>query len=182
MTELVVYELISDFEEFSGGNVSLVGGEMFDVGDALDRGQGRIVLAPGPRSAEEGQEVSEAEAKRANRDSEIADALDKYPAVARTEPIDGDEPPSYEDVDISLGADSTREELYRRAQELEIPNRSTMNRDELAAAVSAKEEELAADASNAPPGEEGEVVQMATTEEESAGGDGDHDDGQGEEA
>ena len=163
--ELIAFVLTPDFEEFSGGNVSLVGGEMFDVGDALDKGNGRIVLGPEPRRNEDGQ-ASEAEEVRANRDAQIADALLKYPALERAEVEDGDEPASFADVDVTLDSGSTKEELLERAKELDIPRRSTMSKEELAEAIAAREEELAADA-------QGEAEGEGSGDQEGGAGDGD---------
>lgn len=143
--ELIAFVLTPDFEEFSGGNVSLVGGEMFDVGDALEQGNGRIVLGPEPRRNEDG-EASEAEEIRANRDAQIVDALVKYPALERAEVEDGDEPASFADVDVTLDEGSTLSELRARASELDIPGRSSMSKEQLSEAIAAREEELAAEA------------------------------------
>lgn len=167
MTDLIAFELAPGYEEFSGGNVSLVGGAMFDVGEALDVGQGRIVLGPGARANDE-EKVSEAEAIRAKRDEEIADALARYPGLQRVDPEPGDEPPSYDEVDITVDAGSTLTELKARASELEIPGRSSMDKDELSVAIAAKEAELAAGAEAEEQGGEG----GETTDQEGGATDG----------
>ena len=170
MQDLIAFELAPGYEEFSGGNVSLVGGDMFDVGEALDESRGRIVLAPGARAGEDGK-VSDAEALRAKRDEQVADALMKYPALQRVEPHEGDEPASFDAVDISVDSGSTLRELEARARELDIPGRSSMDKDELAEAIAGKEAELAAGAD-----EQNQIVdgdrQIDGDDQEGGAGDG----------
>ena len=84
------FALRAGVEDFSGGTVSLPGGEAFNVGEALDSGGGKIVLDPDPQSD------SEKERERAARDSQIIEALSGYPALKNTttgdsEPITDDE-------------------------------------------------------------------------------------------
>lgn len=138
MQDLIAFELADGYEDFSGGNVSLVGGEFFDVGKALEDGDGRIVLGPGARQNSE-EKVPENEALRANSDSAIVDALVKYPGLKRVEPRSGDEPPSYADVDLTAPAEATVAELKERAKTLGVKGFSALNKEELVAAVDAAE-------------------------------------------
>jgi hypothetical protein len=143
MEGLIAYELAPGYEEFSGGNVTLVGGVMYDVKELLDESNGRIVLGPNPRTNAD-EEVPDEEAERANRDAEIADALSKYPALERVEAEDGDEPLSYDNVDLTTVSEGpTKIELRERANELDIPGRSSMTKGELIRAIAETEEALA---------------------------------------
>jgi hypothetical protein len=170
MQDLIVYALRAEYEDFSGGSVSLVDGEEFDVFEALEAGDGRIVLGLTARlNAEE--QVSEPEAVRAYTDAQISEALKNYPAVEPVDVEDGDEPPSYADVDVTMPVGPTLSELRARASELDIPGRSSMSKEALAEAIAAKEARLAAEPQNASPagdaGEEsgdGEPAVDGTTE------------------
>lgn len=155
MEDLIVYALREEYEDFSGGSVSLGDGEEYDVGAALEAGDGRIVLGVAPRTDPDGG-VSAAEAVRSFTDSRIAEVLKAYPAL---EPVDAeaaDVPPSYEDVDVSMPAGPTLTELKSRASELDISGRTKMDKDELAAAIAEEEARLAAEPQNAPPDGGGE--------------------------
>lgn len=79
----VAFELRADSEDFSGGSTSLPGGEAFNVGDALQAGNGKINLNPDPGDRKEA-EAQEKENRRAARDARIVEALDKFPALKRT--------------------------------------------------------------------------------------------------
>lgn len=143
MQEVTAFVLREEYSEDFSGNVSLLDGELYDVGEALEDGDGFIVLGPGPRANEDG-EVSEAEAIRSRRDSAIGDALKNYPAL---EPVDADDlgdPPSYSDVDLAIASGPTLTELKARASELNISGRSGMDKAELAEAIAAEEAKLAA--------------------------------------
>lgn len=56
-------------EKFSGGSVSLPGGEFFDVGKAVKDGGGKITLDPA------------AKGEQGITDGRIADALSSFPGV-----------------------------------------------------------------------------------------------------
>jgi hypothetical protein len=89
----VAFELRADAAEFSGGTVSLPGGEAFDVGEALKDGD-KIVLDPDAKSPGKDKETGEQrpptdkEAERAARAVQIIDALDAYPALKRVAAAD----------------------------------------------------------------------------------------------
>lgn len=89
----VAFELRADAEDFSAGSTSLAGGEIYDVGDALKAGNGKIVLNPdaGERKDPDAQEK---ENLRAHRDSRLIEALDNFPALKRT--VVGDSSPASE--------------------------------------------------------------------------------------
>jgi hypothetical protein len=142
MEDFIAFALREEYEGFSGGNVSLVEGELFDVGTVIEAGNGRIVLGPAPRLGE-GGDASNAESLRANRDAEIADALAQYPALERVEVEEGEEPSSFSEVDVTLDAGATLTELRARASELDIDGRSSMNKEELAEAIAQEEARLA---------------------------------------
>lgn len=148
MDDLIVFSLTEEYADFSGGNVSLVDGVGYDVGEALDTGDGRIVLAPHPRRDEEG-EFSKDEEERAWRDGQIVDALDKYEALERVDAGDGDEPPSYDGVSVAPQEGPSKGELETRARELGVTDWSGLEKDELATAISEKEAELAVEAEQA---------------------------------
>lgn len=84
----VAFELRADAEEFSGGTVSLPDGEMFNVGEALEEGKGKIVLDPEqaeiPGKGKEADEKREEEGKRAAHESNVIEALTRYPALKTT--------------------------------------------------------------------------------------------------
>lgn len=79
----VAFELRADAEDFSAGSTSLPGGEVYDVGDALKAGNGKITLNPdaGERKDEDAQRK---EYDRALRDQRIAEALDNFEGLKRT--------------------------------------------------------------------------------------------------
>lgn len=141
MADVIAFELRSEYEDFSGGNVSIFDGQLYDVGEALEAGEGKIVLGTAARKTDDDQ-IPEAEEERAYRDARIVDALDKYPALKRCSADDA-EPPSYANVNIALGSGPTLADLKERAGELEIPGRSKMNRDELSEAIAAEEARIA---------------------------------------
>lgn len=149
MSDLIVFELAEGYEDFSGGNVSLVDGESYDVGEALEDSDGRIVLAPEPRRDDEGRH-SEEEGQRAHRDGVIADALKNYPGLAAVEASSSDEPASYAGVNVAVNSGMTKDQLKDRADELGLEGVSKLNKDDLAEAVAKKEAELA---SASEPGE-----------------------------
>lgn len=143
MDDLIVYALREDYADFSGGSVSIGDGEEYDVFEALEAGGGRIVLGVTPRENADG-DVTETEAIRSLRDAYISEVLKNYLALERVDAEDGDEPASYGDVDVTLGSGPTKSELRERANELDIVGRSSMDKDELAAAIAETEAALAA--------------------------------------
>lgn len=75
----VAFELRSDVEDFSGGSVSLApDAEVYDVGEALQKSDGKIVLDPTPKND------SESEVERAAKDAAIVEALRNHPALQAT--------------------------------------------------------------------------------------------------
>jgi hypothetical protein len=166
MKQLVAFVLSAEYEEFSGGSVALLDGEAYDVGEALELGNGRIVLGPGPRESEDGT-ISEAEAIRSRRDAVIVDALAKYPALEEVEVERGDEPLSFTDVDVTLPVGPTLQELRQRAGELDISGRSGMDKAQLAEAIAEEEARLAA------------IGPETSTEVNGAGESGETSDGEG---
>lgn len=166
MQEVLAYALREEYSEDFSGNVSLLDGEFYDVGEALDEGDGRIVLGVGPRENEDG-EVTEAEALRSRRDAAIADALKNYPALEPVEVDEDDEPPSYSAFELSIASGPTLTELRARAGELDISGRSSMSKAELAEAIAIEEARLA------EGGAVGDVGEQTTTTGEGGTGDGD---------
>lgn len=161
MDDLIVFSLTEEYQgEDFAGNVSLVEGEGYDVGEALEAGSGRIVLAPSPRRDEEGN-FSKDEEERAYRDGQIADALAKYEAVERVEPESGDEPQSYDGVSVAPEEGPSKGQLEARARELGITGRSGMDKGQLATAIAEEEAELAAKA-------DAEAAEKAREEQEAA--------------
>lgn len=83
----VAYGLRADVEDFSGGSASLPNGELFDVGEALKDGGGKIVLDPAPREikgdSEKAQNARAEEAERAHGDEVLIDTLERHPALKR---------------------------------------------------------------------------------------------------
>lgn len=107
------------------------------------------------RAKEEGREVTQVEQKR--EDSKVVDlaaALERSVAAAKARREKGSDaaPATSRAAAETSGAATTdsedsgeesKEELYARAQELKIPGRSKMNRDELAAAIARAERKAA---------------------------------------
>lgn len=153
----IAFELREDIrEDFSGGTAALPGGKTFDLGEALEEGNGQIVLDPRPTYPDEptyeGQPDSEeesakrveaaeayseevaAENERAAADQRLLDTLDLHPALKRAKAQEadasGETPPD---------TGPTKTELEKRAQELEIPGRSSMDKEQLAEAIAEHE-------------------------------------------
>lgn len=102
MSEKVAFELRKDVaDEFSGGSVNAGDGKSVDLAEALEEGKGKIILGPHPKTVEipdfgddvptderakvraKAAEKQEAENLRADRDRQVADALDNHPALKR---------------------------------------------------------------------------------------------------
>jgi hypothetical protein len=143
-TDLIAFGLRPDYDEFSGGSVALVDGISFDVGEALEEGGGKIVLGLEPRKNSDG-DLTEAEGARSLRDAQVADALKNYPALESVEVEDGDEPASYAEVDVISGSGPSLSDLRKRASELDITGRSSMDKEQLAEAIATEEAELASE-------------------------------------
>jgi hypothetical protein len=144
MNDFTVFALAEGYEDFSGGDVSLVEGRSYDVAQALDDGDGRIVLDSMPRTDEDGK-YSEEEEKRAFSDGQIIDALKNYPGLEQVEVESGDTPHSYEGVKAASKG-PTKAELVDRAAELDISGRSGMDKDELGEAIAKAEAEATGEA------------------------------------
>jgi hypothetical protein len=81
----VTFELRADAQDFSGGSVALSNGDTYNVGEALDKGGGKITLDPGLHITEKtSAEKAEEERRRASADARLVDVLDSYPALKRT--------------------------------------------------------------------------------------------------
>lgn len=174
MDQQTVFELAEGYEDFSGGSVSLVDGKLFDVGQALEEGNGRIILAPYPRY-EEGEQPTDAEAERANYDTQVNDALVKYPGLVQIDAEGAEPAPSLALVDPTDPATESLTQLRARASELDVPGRSSMNKAQLEAGIEAKETELAQHTSP----DASTDSSSSTTDDSSDDDDDDNDENQG---
>lgn len=105
-------------EDFGGASTTLPGGELFDIGEALEKGNGTIVLEPG-KGGEEGE-----------YDRQVYNALLKVPSLKPVNPAEAE-------VDTENGP--TLAELQDKAKDLEIEGRSSMDKKQLAKAIAKAE-------------------------------------------
>lgn len=87
----VAFELRADAEDFSAGSTSLPGGDTYDVGEALQAGNGKITLNPDTADRKD-QEAQEKENRRAAREVAIVEALDRFPALKRASTVSDAKP------------------------------------------------------------------------------------------
>lgn len=79
----VAFEPRAEYADGLQGSTSLPDSSVFDVGEALSSGGGKIVLNPDPGERKD-PDAQEKENERAARDAETIEALDRFPGLKRT--------------------------------------------------------------------------------------------------